>query len=238
MKYFLSLLILTLFLTACSQEAKQKLSYNEKVVQNPEILKAESLGKPFLPVQIDSTAYLFHPVGELKINNSESRWSNFGSSGPGSGGYSQQGYFSSDTYSGNLFNIKFQHITSDTLTVLTDLNIRINSFSFLRELYENTGKQFLLYQVYDYDSNKDSIIDQADIRSLYLSRINGKDFRKITSPNQEMIDWKLIPILNRLYFRSIEDTNKNGKFEKDDKLHYFYIDFNTENLDVEEYYPE
>jgi hypothetical protein len=51
-------------------------------------------------------------------------------------------------------------------------------------------------------------LDTSDIKALYLSKISGEKFTKISSDFQELIDWKLIGSNNRLYYRTVEDTNK------------------------------
>jgi hypothetical protein len=40
-----------------------------------------------------------------------------------------------------------------------------------------------------------------------------------------------------MYFRTIEDINKNGAFDKDDKVHYQYLDLLSKELKVMEYKP-
>lgn len=42
---------------------------------------------------------------------------------------------------------------------------------------------------------------------------------------------------NRLYFRTIEDTNQNGQFDKNDVLHYNYIDLASKKWEVKSYKP-
>jgi hypothetical protein len=42
------------------------------------------------------------------------------------------------------------------------------------------------------DTNKDGKLDTSDIKALYLSKISGEKFTKISSDFQELIDWKLI----------------------------------------------
>ena len=54
---------------------------------------------------------------------------------------------------------------------------------------------------------------------------------------QELIDWNLVESKNRLYFRTIKDTNKNGQFDKNDVLHYSYIDLNSKVWEVQSYQP-
>ena len=128
-------------------------------------------------------------------------------------------------------------INSENLSTLTTKNIRIKSVSFLRGIFDNTKKQILVYTIIDRDSNRDNKLDDDDIETLYISNIDGTNFTKLTAEFQELIDWKVLEIKNRLYFRSIEDTNKNGEFDKEDDLHYQYIDFSNNKLKVTEYKP-
>jgi hypothetical protein len=72
------------------------------------------------------------------------------------------------------------------------------------------------------DTNKDGKLDTSDIKALYLSKISGEKFTKISSDFQELIDWKLIES-NRLYYRTVEDTNKNGQFDKKDVVIYYSL---------------
>jgi hypothetical protein len=50
----------------------------------------------------------------------------------------------------------------------------------------------MVYTIYDVDTNRDGKLDTNDIKSLYLSDINGKNFTKISANFQELIDWNLI----------------------------------------------
>lgn len=235
-KNLLPILFLTLLLTACSEEKKPKVIYAEQE-QRAEKISPDSIQglRSDLPIQIDSTEYLIHPVGHYEIYERESRY--FGSSSSGSGNFSFTRQGSSDTYAGDLTNLTCQQLESDALVSLTDKALRISSFSFLRAIFENTGKEYLLYEINDTDSNSDGKIDYDDINTLYISSKSGENFRKISPEHQELIDWKTISNMNRIYFRSIEDTNKNGEFEKEDLLHYFYLDFDSEELNVVEYFP-
>lgn len=239
MKNLLPYLSIVFLLASCGEEQKPKLSYNEEEAAANVVIDSSRVMMSDLPVQIDSVAYLIHPVGQFKLYETSGRYSNFGTSGGsgGSGNYSVLNPSGRDTYWGELYNLKFQHKDSDSLTSLTDKNIRIYSISFLREIYENTGKEYLLYLVNDEDTNRDGKIDDLDLNTLYLSHTNGQGFVKISLNAQEVIDWRSIPSQNRVYFRSIEDSNRNGKFEKEDRLHYYYINFNGDDLTAVEYFP-
>jgi len=87
------------------------------------------------------------------------------------------------------------------------------------------------------DTNKDGKLDANDIKSLYISEISGNHFMKLSPDFQELIDWNLIEEKNRLYFRTTEDTNKNGDFDKDDTVFYYYVDLLDKEWKINEYKP-
>ena len=134
-------------------------------------------------------------------------------------------------------NLKFQEIGKDTIYALSDANVLIETATYLKSTADRTKKQLMVYTVADMDTNKDSKLDNNDIKSLYVSEISGKNFTKISVDFQELIDWNVVDSRNRLYFRTVEDTNKNGAFDKEDRLHYFYLDLLSKELKAEEYRP-
>jgi hypothetical protein len=136
-----------------------------------------------------------------------------------------------------LRNLKFQQIGSDSLSVLTDKPVLIQTATFLKPLADRTKLQLFVYTLSDADTNKDGKIDASDIETLYVSTIGGERFTKLSPDMQELIDWKLIESKNRLYFRTIEDANKNGAFDKDDIVHYNYVDLAAKEWTVTAYKP-
>ena len=89
---------------------------------------------------------------------------------------------------------------------------------------EKPKMQVIVYRLADMDSNQDAKLDGSDIQSLYLSTIDGKNFIKVSPDLHELVDWNFVEPKSRLYFRTIEDTNKNGEFDNNDVLHYHYVD--------------
>lgn len=228
---------MTLLIVSCGNEEKPKVIYPENGNAETTELKKDStlIEIADIPIHIDSTQYLIHPIGEYEIYGTRGK-SYFGSSNYGSGSFSISNYNRYEI-TGDLHNLKFQKIDSENLTTLTKQNIRIKSITFLRDIFDNTNKQILVYRILDKDFNRDNKLDDNDINTLYISNIDGTNFTKLTAEFQELIDWKVIEIMSRLYFRSIEDTNKNGVFDKEDKVHYQYVDFNLDKLKVTEYQP-
>jgi len=237
MKNILILGIAILLFTSCGTDNKPKIVHAENNgTEIPELKKDTTfIEVSDLPIQIDSTNYLIHPIGDFRIEDKRGKII-YKSSGYGSKNFSVSNY-GGYRISGNLSNVKFQHIDSEKLSALTENVIKIKSLTFLRKVFDNTKKQLLVYEVTDKDTNQDRKLDFNDINTLYISKINGTDFRKLTDTNQELIDWKIIESKNRLYFRTIEDTNKDGEFDKKDIIHYKYVDLNSDNLKITEYKP-
>lgn len=223
MKKFLSLLFLCLLCLGCmDDEIRRPLASGAPGEDNSENLMVANL-----PVHIDSTNYLIHPVGKIEVREG------YYGSGSGSSGSAAVG----DEIFGNFTNLRFQELNSEEFTDLTNQNLRILSVQFLREIFENTGKQFLLYKILDSDTNEDGKLNSNDHKALYISGINGSDLRKISPAGQLLQDYEVLPGVNRLYFRCIEDMNGNGRLDADDKPHYFYLDLASEALKVTEYFP-
>lgn len=224
-----------MFLFSCKKEVETpKVIYENpsKVVIVPidDISKIEVAD---LPIQMDGTNYLLFPIGQLSVSDK-----NYDSS---SRGGNQLNYkvsnYSEYQITGFLRNLKMQQIGKDSIRTLTDKDIVIHSITYLKSIADKTKQQILVYVIEDMDTNKDLTLDDNDIKCLYLSDISGNRFIKISVDFQELIDWNVVESLNRLYFRTIEDTDKNGEFDKKDKLHYHYIDLSNKDRKSNEYNP-
>ena len=120
---------------------------------------------------------------------------------------------------------------------MTNKTILLQSATYLKSIADKTKQQILVYLLADADTNNDGKLDSNDIKSLYISDISGSRFTKISRDFEEVIDWKVIDSRNRLYFRTLEDTNKNGQFDKNDKVHYNFVNLSNKDWKVEEYSP-
>ncbi|MDG5492673.1 hypothetical protein [Psychroserpens sp. SPM9] len=187
-----------------------------------------------LPILIDSTSIIIHPIGNYIKSKNRSDY--FKSSSYESDSFSTVNH-TRNQIRGLMSNIKFQHIDSNALKPLTDKKICISSMNFLREVFEATAQGYFLYLVYDKDTNVDGVLNYKDLESLYMSNLDGTAFRKLSPDNQDLKQWKIIIEAKKLYFKSIEDSDKNGEFDNKDTLHYFYLDLNAINSQVTEYYP-
>ena len=133
--------------------------------------------------------------------------------------------------------MKFQEIGKDTIYALTDKQILIETATYLKTFADKSKQQLLVYTLADMDTNKDGKLDSNDIKSLYISTISGQKFTKLSADFQELIDWKIIESKNLLFFRTIEDTNKNGELDAEDSLQYNFVNLLDKDWKVNGYKP-
>lgn len=231
------LFVSVLILASCKEEVeKPKVIYDGANKEKPySKIDSTQIAIADLPIQIEGTDYLIHPIGDLRVYERGTK-SRYGSSSVIDLSFTISN-FGENEITGYLQNLKFQKINSDSIRALTDKQVLIQTATYLSGIADKTNKKIMVYTLFDIDSNRDGKLDTSDIKSLYLSDISGSDFTKISVNFQELIDWSLIESQNRLYFRTAEDTNKNGQFDKNDVVHYNYINLANSDWKVESYEP-
>ncbi|WP_047545134.1 hypothetical protein [Psychroserpens sp. Hel_I_66] len=233
MKHYILILIAILSLNACKKRD------NRKVIETkmtPSAVKKEdnTVDIADLPIYIDSTNYIIHPIGNYKIQKSRAEY--FSGADYYSGDY-RVANFNGYKIAGDLSNVKFQKVNSDVLKPLTNEVIKIHQMSFLFMIFEDTKNGFYVYDVIDKDTNANGKLDQKDLKSIYVSDIDGSIFKRISPQLQDLVQWKEMVINKRLYFKTLEDTDNNGEFNKKDTMHYFYLELNKADFEVVEYFP-
>jgi hypothetical protein len=201
---------------------------DDRVKDTTKILVSE------LPVKFDSTEVLLFAIGLVDLQE-RGGYSKIGS-GSYSGSDVSSFYFNDDNLIGNYINIVFLDIYGNERK-LTEMKIKIGSINFLREVFRKTRSGYLLYSIYDRDSNSDKTLDHNDLEALYISKIDGTGFKKLTKELHEFYDWNLIKGENRIYFRTLEDKNKDGELNNKDRFHYYFIDFSDDKYSMSEYNP-
>jgi hypothetical protein len=228
--------IALLFLASCKEETeKPKVTY-DGTSKVRDIAKVDSAQIQIadLPWQMEGTDYLIHPIADLSIRDRGVK----SATGPLVNDLS----FTISNYgeyeiTGYLQNLKFQKVNSDSIRKLTEKPVLIQTATYLKTVADKTKNQIMVYTMVDMDTNKDGKLDTSDIKSLHLSTISGEKLTKISPDFQELIDWKLLASRNRLYFRTVEDTNKNGQFDKNDLVHYYYTDLTSNEWKINAYEP-
>ncbi|WP_293893825.1 hypothetical protein [Flavobacterium sp.] len=234
-KYFLYIaLILVGFFSGCKKEEaeKPKVTYETTSKVKPEVVAdTNQIEVADLPIIMEGTNFLIHPIGVMTGNVK----------GIKSASDSQESFTVSNygeyQITGYLKNLKFQEIGKDTLYALTNKQILIETATYLKTFSDISKQQLLVYSLADMDTNKDGKLDSSDIKSLYISTISGQKFTKLSPDFQELIDWKIIESKSILYFRTIQDTNKNGEFDAEDQLQYHFVNLLNKDWKVNSYKP-
>ena len=232
-KPLLLLALLAVILSSCKKEETEK----PKVIYKTDAPKAQirdtsEIRIADLPIEISGTDILIHPVGQYRVNDGNRKT-----------GYTyERGSFTVSNYgefeiTGFLQNLGIQQVGTDSIVSVFDKPVLIQTATYLKSHADKTNKQILVYTLSDMDTNQDGKLDASDIRTLYIGDLQGKKLQKISAEFQELIDWNYVSANNRLYFRSIEDTNKSGEFDKDDVLHYGYLELSAAEWKVVEYKP-
>lgn len=235
-KIGIAIIAFSAILFSCKKEETPKVKYeNEADSLKIEFQKIDTteLKIADLPIHIKGLDYLIHPVGKIRVNRSSNSLKY--SSNPDVS-YSISN-FNDPEITGVINNVIFQKIDSTQLKALTDRKMMIQSITFLDQIALNTNKKYLVYSVIDMDTNKDGKYDFNDVKSVYISKQDGTGFQKLSPNMQEVLDWKIIAAKNRLYFRTIEDINKNGEFDSTDNINYFNVNLSKDSLQVETYLP-
>jgi hypothetical protein len=234
-KYIVLVALFILISCKDAEKTKPKVTYVESKTNVVPKLDTTQIRIADLPILMEGTQFLLHPIGEVRVYDGSNRGS-YGSSSTSKMSYAISNYNRFEI-TGYLQNIHFQHVDSTSVRPLTDKAVVIQTATYLNTIAEKSKKQILVYTISDLDTNKDSKLDANDIKSLYISEISGSNFLKLTPDFQELIDWDLVDAKNRLYFRATEDTNKNGGFDKDDAVFYYYVNLLDKEWKLNEYKP-
>ncbi len=244
--YILFFAIGVIFLTGCIKN-RQKIDYKENPVTDSltlENIKNDTTKTIVarLPVFFDSTGYIIHPIEVIIIDKTSGKrkffdeFSSYSQSNARWNDYGDERY--GDIIYGNFINLNFENLTTGEQRLLTHNAVKVTVIQYLRSLAVKLPKyKYLIYRVYDYDSNHDGKLNNGDITSLYISKLDGQRFTKLTKPSEELKSGELILQNLKYYFSTIEDTNKDGYFNSGDHYHYYYLDFSKNPFSPQEYFP-
>lgn len=237
MKKLLVLALAIATFSSCS-ENKEKINYetyvdtvatvNDVIQDSTKILVSE------LPVKFDSIDILIYAVGLVDLQE-RGDYSKFGS-GSFSSSSIASSYFNDDDLIGNYINLIFE-APDGTRKPLANIKMKITSAHFLRGIYKNTKQGYILYTIYDRDTNGDGEFNRDDLEALYISNVNGTQLTKISKELHEFYDYRTFKGDNTVYFRTLEDINKDGKLNNRDLFHYYKMDLSSPEFKVEEYNP-
>lgn len=251
-KLIITLIFVSILLVSCFEGKTPQVVYDDSV---SDVLTIENVLEDTtkvlvagMPVYLDSTNMLIHPIGwdNIYVDKTD----RYGISGsvdiniksPREKMMESTSSFGVDSNNkdyiyGSMVNLIFEDLENGTQKILTDKVMVIKRVAYLKDLAKDINKHYLFYTVHDKDYNRDGQLDYQDMSAFYMSNLDGNNFTKITQDYHFFDTSKLLFQNGKYYFRTIEDVNKDGEFNKKDKFHYYYIDLKNGNLNPVEYFP-
>lgn len=237
MSKYIALLLVLIVVVSCKQDKElPKVRYEANKEKTVTKIDTTQIDIADLPIHFEGTSFLIHPIGDVNRVNRNARTAYDASSSD-----SEQSFTVSNNndfqITGFLSNLKFQQVSSDSIKSLSDKPMLIETATYLKAFSDRNKQQIMVYTLCDSDTNKDGKLDGNDIQSLYLSDISGNNFVKLSPDLNELIDWNVVEANGKLYFRTIEDSNKNGAFDKNDIVHYHVVDLLSKEWKASDYSP-
>lgn len=85
-------------------------------------------------------------------------------------------------------------------------------------------RSYFMASVYDDDTNKDGYVNLKDLRRFYLFDADGKNKRPIVPINYSVVKSEYDAGNDFMHLFALQDENANGKIEKNEPMHIFWID--------------
>lgn len=237
MSKYIALLLVLIVVFSCKQGKElPKVRYEANKEKTVTKIDTTQIDIADLPIHFEGTSFLIHPIGDVNRVNRNARTAYDASSSD-----SEQSFTVSNNndfqITGFLSNLKFQQVSSDSIKSLSDKPMLIETATYLKAFSDRNKQQIMVYTLCDSDTNKDGKLDGNDIQSLYLSDISGNNFVKLSPDLNELIDWNVVEANGKLYFRTIEDSNKNGAFDNNDIVHYHVVNLLSKEWKASDYSP-
>lgn len=192
LKDFLVIIFLGILLSSCTE--KDKVSGTSEN-QTEHVKSEQEALNIHLPVVLDSTDYLVYPVGQPVLLETSKRFS----------------YKKTDNYNNYLQNLIFENTATGETQLLTNKNLKIQSFQLLFEDSYPSGDEKISYSdVILYRLADGNTIEKQQYSATYLSKIDGTNFTRISPGDSYITNYKYIKDTNRLYFHTKKKTDADN----------------------------
>ena len=127
-----SLVLFTTLLSCKKEETTPKVIYEEGKAKAEVVVKdSGSIKVADLPILMEGTQFLIHPVGDVRVYDTDSKV--YGSSKTNQVSYAISNYNRFEI-TGFFDNLNFQHIDSTSVKPLTDKKIQIQTATYLNTI--------------------------------------------------------------------------------------------------------
>jgi len=128
----------------------------------------------------------------------------------------------------NLLNVGHYDITEEKLNLLFDKPVLVKSIyypSFVQDSLDDKpiNRNYYLLSVYDEDTNRDSLIDNKDLRRFYQYPASGLQPLQVIPADYSVIRSQYDSGNDVMYIYARHDYDKNGLASDKEPVHIFWI---------------
>lgn len=129
----------------------------------------------------------------------------------------------------NLLNVGHYNIATEELNLLFTKPALVKSIyypSFVQDSLNEKpiNRNYYLISVYDEDTNRDSLIDNNDLRRFYQYPDSGTQPIQLIPSNYSVLRSQYDPGNDAMFIFARHDNNTNGRAEAKEPVHVFWID--------------
>lgn len=131
-------------------------------------------------------------------------------------------------YGYNLLNLAHYDFTTQKSNLLFDKPVLVKTLYYPSFIQDSVNKKpinrnYFLVSVYEKDTNKDTVLNNKDLRSLYYFDASCKTKISLLPPDHSALHSQYDPKNDVMYIFAKEDSNKNGMADRKEPVHIFWI---------------
>lgn len=247
MKYLLSFFTLSIviLLTSCSNRKLDEKGFQVGPTDNSENDLANDLNKDSLKIETQPSSVLLTGIPNVrlttiyKVNVNKDNKSTFIGSNSFHYSYEEDDKTNNwnnnlmpgltAVYGYNLVNISHYDISDDKQKNFFEKPALVKTLyypTFSKDTLNNEPikRDYFMDSVYNEDTNKDGFINIKDLRRLYLFNIKGEKQKSLVPENYSVFKSEYDSDNDFMYVFAQLDSNNNGRKDKKEPIHIFWID--------------
>lgn len=214
-------------ITSCAEEPKApapKTNDNALIIGDPLDCGLDSLtvfpvGCSYNPQIIEGEVELDEALGNAQLTNQAASKIKFSANTSYDAKYDRSAtveYINDNDNDFDIRNLVFYNLLSGESYPLVNDSIHILSFA----LHKEFELPLIFYRVVKEDYNEDEKFNSFDPVMLYVSNLDGSDFKQITPEDEYFIDYTLYKQTNSILIKTAIDSNKDKKYLVDDETNF------------------
>lgn len=137
-------------------------------------------------------------------------------------------YYKSSDYTHGYWNVLFYNTRTGETLLLSDQRMLISTFTpevvAVKADIPDTARRNIFYEVKTDDLDKDGELADTDPEYLYMSDMDGSNFRQVSPPGFNLRSWKRFKSSHTLIMLVAKDSNKDGVYDLNDEELIFTVD--------------